>query len=96
MLTKIEHFPIPLQTVFTMQMPADAKILAIVNLGEVPTLCVQLYGPDYEHGIIEKQFELHASGEEFETNHLPGYIEYIGTFSLNGGARVFHLFEIKT
>lgn len=94
MLIKIAQYEIPLLSEFTLQMPADALILSILNLGEVPTLCVQLYGPDYDHGIINRSFELQGSDQEFDNTHLPGYKKYIGSFSLSGGARVFHLFEI--
>lgn len=69
-------------------MPLDAKILTVQNQYEQPCIWAIV---DSHNAKEERIFSIYGTGHEHD--EING--KYIGTFQLNGGASVFHLFEEK-
>jgi hypothetical protein len=70
------------------EMPINAQILAVQNQREVPCIWA-LVNPDDEREL--RRFEIVGTGHKF--NYSVEH-KYRGTFQLNGGLFVFHVFEI--
>ena len=73
---------------FSLDIPKGSKVLTVQAQGNVPMIWVLV---DPEALTVKIPFLLLATGSE-----IPGDIRchyYIGSFQLNGGALVFHLFE---
>ena len=78
------------QDINTIRMPKNAKILSIQVQREIPCIWVMV-DPD-QPGEVRK-FEIYGTGHHIEP--INGFIrKFIGTFQLNNGLFVFHLFEI--
>lgn len=71
-----------------LRMPRDATFLCVRTVRGVPVLYA-LVDPDDKPGL-EYTFEVYATGQPFEftPNH-----DYIGTFLLDNGTFVFHVFR---
>ena len=85
----VHKFPIPIEDDFTLEIPAGAKLLHVATQHGQPCLwaCV-----DTEHEPIPYRFWLRGTGHEIAvTRHGAAYL---GTFQLEGGALVFHLFYV--
>jgi len=73
------------------KMPLDAEILCVQVQNEIPCMwAIVNIGNDLENRF----FRVVATGEILQKEYLD-VREYIGTFQLNEGALVFHLFEDK-
>jgi hypothetical protein len=71
-------------------MPKGAKVLCVQSQKEVP--CVWAVVPDTDAEVMqERTFTIYGTGHQHES--ISG--EYVGTFQLQGGALVFHVFEGK-
>lgn len=71
---------------FSIEMPRGAQILTVQLQGGRPYLWA-LVNPD---AVLEpRYFFLAPTGESF----VPPALDYIGTFQMDGGAFVAHLFE---
>lgn len=89
MTKAIWKFPIPVKDQFTLIMPEGAVALHVAMQNVAPHLWALV-----EVGAPMKPREFRVFG----TGHLIGDAvgRYVGTFQMNGGALVFHLFEEKT
>lgn len=85
---KIWKFTIPIADEFTIDMPQGAKLLDVqAQGGEQPVLWA-LVEPD--ETIQPRCFALRGTGHDATGLDEA---EYVGTFQLNRGALVFHLFD---
>lgn len=75
---------------FTLELPWKAQILCVQVQNNTPRLWVQFASGSTP--CIERYFRCVPTGVEFNDN--PNcYCDYIGTFQIDSGALVFHLFE---
>lgn len=86
----IWKFPLQYADKSTVAMPKGAKVLCVQSQREVP--CVWAIVPDINAEVTqERTFAIYGTGHEHES--IGG--EYVGTFQLQGGALVFHVFEVE-
>jgi len=86
---KIWKYPIPLDERFALKLPEDTRILCVQVQNNHPCIWA-LARPDAPK--IAYYFHLLATGQEIDDGE--GNLIYIGTFQLNNGEYVFHLFQI--
>ena len=87
----IWKFEIPLSLSFTIKMPIDAKILCIDVDQKNGCPCIwALVNP--EEAKMKRYFEIYGTGMGIYCD-MGIDRKYIGTFQLNSGALVFHVFE---
>ena len=86
-MSTIWKYAIPVADKFTLDMPKGAKIISLqVQLG-APCIWA-IVDPDLREK--EREFVVVGTGHE-----LPDYpVEFIGTFQVNNGQLVFHVFEV--
>lgn len=87
-MKKIYKFEIPVMDVFTVNMPAGAKILTVQTQFNKPVIWALV---DTEESYYGKAFQLFGTGQTIEDAEGR---RYIGTFQLDAGNFVGHLFEI--
>ncbi|MBA7614272.1 hypothetical protein ES703_21535 [subsurface metagenome] len=91
MLT-IYKYPIPIEDHFTLELPKDARILTVQIQRGTPQLWA-VVDPEAEKEI--RHFRLSGTGHPLGGSDFLKMSNYIGTFQIENGALVFHLFEIK-
>ena len=81
----IYKFPLALSGL-SVSLPAEAKLLCVQMQREQPFLWVELTpnGP-----LFERNFVIVGTGQV-----VPPNSNYIGTFQMDGGALVFHVYEV--
>ncbi len=84
----IHKYPIELQEITTLQIPADAEVLTVQTQHYRPTLWALV---DTDKPKVERIFELFTTGHEIKEGVFNR--KYIGTFQAAGGGFVGHLFE---
>lgn len=89
-MKRVFKYPIPVEDEFRLELPVEAQILTVQVQGNRPYLWA-LVDPAAPHDEI--RFRLAGTGHPIEEDIL-GH-GYIGTFQLNGGALVFHVFQIE-
>ncbi len=72
---------------FTIQMPIGARVLSVQNQHGRPQMWALV---DPENKTEPREFTFYGTGHP--TPRWPG--EFIGTFQLDGGDLVFHLFDL--
>lgn len=75
----------------TISMPKEAEILTVQMQGEFPCIWAMV-NPESEKE--DRSFEIFGTGEGIPSD-IGAERKYIGTFQLNEGQLVFHLFERK-
>ena len=83
----IYEYPIPIGDNFLIEMPIGAKILTVQTQNDVPQLWASV---DTEQFFETRYFSLFGTGHRI-SDDFNGV--YIGTFQIDGGQFVFHLFE---
>ncbi len=89
-LQVIWKFPVPVRAEPTMvAMPIGARILSVQTQRE--EICIwALVDPDEDRE--ERRFLVVATGQTFD----PTGMDYLGTVQINGGIRIFHVWEIAS
>lgn len=82
--------PITIAGLFTIELPKGAKILTAQGQHNHPQMWALV---DDKSTKETRRFLLVGTGDSIDNN--PETLDYIGTFQLNGGASIKHLFEIK-
>lgn len=83
----IFKYPIPGKSRFTLELPYGATILDCqYQEGVGPCMWALVYP---NNSPVERQFRMFGTGHDVEEEGLA----YIGTFLMNGGAYVWHVFE---
>lgn len=82
----IYKYPVNASSIFTLEMPENAKILCVQTQNNQPCIWALV---NTELPNTKRIFEVYATGEKCNIEHQI----YIGTFQLNNGSLVFHLFE---
>ena len=90
MLT-IFKYPIPIEDHFILELPKNAKILTVQTQKGIPQLWAMV---DSETEKEARHFRLNGMDHPLGDDYLR-IINYIGTFQIENGELVFHLFEIK-
>lgn len=70
----------------TLEMPRGARILDLQTQHNVPTIWALVDPTEFK---VRRTFHAVATGGEFSQAGL----SYVGTFQINGGGLVFHIFE---
>jgi hypothetical protein len=83
----IYKYPVPVTASFTLDMPRGAEVLTVqVQHGE-PVLWALV---DVAASLERREFAVHGTGHEMPE----GERRYVGTFQLEGGHFIGHLFEV--
>lgn len=80
------------ETTSTVLIPKDSKILTVQAQFSQVTIWALIN--DTEAEKEERKFQIIGTGKEGEIGHDLG--DYIGTFQMNGGMHVFHVFEVSS
>lgn len=88
-MKKIYKYQIP-SAEAAIAMPQGATILSVAAQNEVPCLWVMV---DPNQPTVEKHIRIVATGEALEDEAVTW--SFIGTFFLDSGALVFHVFEVN-
>jgi hypothetical protein len=85
----IWKFPLVVTNEFSLPLPRGAQFLSVqAQHGDPQTWW--LVDPNAPRRA--RKFRIHGTGHEV---YQPGRLTFLGTFQLEGGALVFHLFEEK-
>jgi len=84
----IWKFPLRCADKSTVVMPKGAKVLCVQTQCEEPQVWAVC---DISAEAEERTFAIYGTGHQHES--ISG--EYVGTFQLNHGGLVFHVFEVK-
>lgn len=88
-MQSVYKYPVSVHDIFTLELPEGARVLTVQAQGGAGVFLWALVDPDAP--VEERAFRLAGTGHPInETNVL----KYINTFQLQGGALVFHLFEM--
>lgn len=83
---EIFKYPVTVAFTFEVAMPAGAKVLCVQTQRGAPFIWA-LVDPDAK--LEPRRFQLYCTGQTC----LSPAQEYVGTFQMQGGSLVFHLFE---
>lgn len=83
---QIWKYPVPISDLFTITMPAGAKLLSVQSQHGEPRLWALV---DPEAPRVGRGLRVHGTGHDT----LPDLGNYVGTFQIRGGDLVFHLFD---
>jgi hypothetical protein len=83
----IWKFPLQLTNRQTIAMPPSAEVLCVQPQNGRPCLWALVH--DIDVPAYDRTFSMYVTGEIWGA--ITG--EYVGTFQLNGGELVFHIFE---
>lgn len=81
---------IPIAEKFTVAMPQNAKVLKVEEQWEKVVIWYMFHPSDYEN-MHRHEFVMGVTGHEF---NIPNDDTYVGTFMLDGGSFVGHLFHL--
>lgn len=84
----IWKYEIPMQDLFSIDVQKGAEILSLQTQRGAPNLWMLV---DDAVGREKRTFCLYGTGRP--VNHIDG--KYVGSFQLDYGALMFHLFEVK-
>lgn len=79
-------FKYGLEPVTVIDLPKDAEILTVQNQNGTPQMWVLL---DPDAPTVKRTFLIYGTGHNFDMKHY----RYEGTFQLESGVLVFHVFE---
>ena len=88
MIKKIYKYEISPDNIVTLNLPFGAELLSVQNQNEHVCLWA-LVNP--KNTVVKRYFKVFSTGESI---NLDVNYDYIGTFQLQNGSLVFHLFEI--
>jgi hypothetical protein len=87
----IWKYPLEVRDSNVIEMPYDAKILCVQTQNNIPCIWAIVNKDAY---LENRFFRIVGTGQPFQKEFLV-YRNYIGTFQLDNGSLVFHLFEDK-
>jgi hypothetical protein len=90
-MNAIFKYPIMADGSLVIALPKGAKILDVQAQHGNPFIWALV---DDEAPKEKRVFEIYGTGHPIKNITEPTAREYIGTFQLNGGSLVFHLFEL--
>jgi hypothetical protein len=92
-MTTIYKYPFKTDDEFVIEMPANARILAVQTQCEQPCMwCIV----DVSAPTAARLFRVYATGEPIQDLGQGKAAVYIGTYQLGGGVLIFHVFEVIT
>jgi hypothetical protein len=83
----IWKFPVPVSDEFPLVLPTGAQFLSVQTQGTLPQMWFLL---DPKARPTHRRFAVFGTGHVIEDLDR---LAYLGTFQMNGGSLVFHLFE---
>ncbi len=84
----IYKYKVPVQDDFELNLPAGAKLLSVQTQGNTPCMWM-LVDTEVPKKLVK--FAVRGTGHDC-TNLNDDAWKYLGTFQLNGGQLIFHLF----
>ena len=91
-MKEVWKFEIPINDYFELVMPEKAKILYVDVQKDLPCLWA-LVDPEPNHPKEKRKFRFAGTGHPITQE--PETLIHIGSFQMNGGDLIFHIFEIK-
>jgi len=92
MIKRVYKYEVPVMDVVTIQLPIGAEILTVQSQNGIPCIWALI---DPVNPYKDRTFRLAGTGHSIEVNNEVKE-NYIGTFQLENGLLVFHLFELIT
>jgi hypothetical protein len=86
----VYKYPIEFDGHFTLMLPRGANILSVQMQGSIPCIWA-LVDPDEPEAA--RTFKLYGTGHPIAA---PDTLQFVGTFQVDEGMFVFHLFEVIT
>lgn len=86
----IYKYPFQVTVEFALNLPKDAKILTVQVQGGIP--CIWVLFTKQETQETENRF-FRVIGTGYDIEYKPNSLKYIGTFQLENGSFIGHLFE---
>lgn len=86
----IHKYPVQVEDSFEVRMPAGARVIAVQVQDGDPVMWAVL---DENAFDFTRTFRVVGTGQSFDDCHL---CKHVGTFQLEGGAFVGHLFEVTS
>lgn len=88
-MMRVYKYPIPVATTFTLLIHKGARLLHVERQHDQACMWA-LVDPDAKP--VERYFRVYGTGHPIDD---ASGLTYIGTFQINGGEFVFHLFEVS-
>lgn len=92
----IHKYPVQIQNLFTIQMPAGAEVVHVALQRDEPFMWVKIDTSQplklYEFGVFGTGEDMTDTGNDYPHNNPVAHAPHLGTFLMSGGALVFHLF----
>lgn len=90
---EVWKFEIPVDDDFTLALPRGAQILHVDDQLGIPHIWALV---DPESSLENRTFRLAGTGHPIKVDlEQPCYILHLGTFKMEGGLLIFHLFETQ-
>lgn len=88
-MTVVWKYPVELVEEFSLEMPSQAELLCVQTQHGLPFLWAEV-NPETEKKT--RRFRVFGTGHPIDTDE---WVEYVGTFQLDEGHLVFHLYEVR-
>jgi len=85
-MRKIYKYPLKVEDVQMVEMPAGAVVLTVQAQGETPCLWAEV---DPKAALVCRSFVTYGTGHPMDDGPVR---HYVGTYQLRGGALVFHVY----
>lgn len=85
----IYKYPLRVDDVQDVAMPRKAKILCVQIQSKTPCIWAEV---DKKQTVVKRRFATYGTGYSLPDDSGT----YIGTYQLQGGALVFHVYELET
>lgn len=82
--------PLPQRVLMRIEMPRNSRILSVQVQHEIPQIWALV---DLTYRLVKHYFFVAETGQYVDEKVCAGST-YVGTFQLNGGDSVFHLFDL--
>jgi hypothetical protein len=92
MMCVIHKFPLEIGRT-EIPLPFSSEVLGVMVQRDIPVLYVRKPVPDGKHRTVTRVFDIITTGQAFESDE---YDRYFGTFLLDDGRFVGHVYELRT
>lgn len=89
-MQSVHKYTIPVKDYFSLNLPKGAKVLTVREQYNEPQLWALV-----EKGVSTEKRNFRLAGTGHLIEEAPDTLNYIGTFQLDGGDYIGHVFEIK-
>lgn len=92
----VHKFPVQIQNLFTLKMPAGAEVVHVDLQNRQPFMWVRIDTAQplklYEFGVFGTGEDMTDTGNDYPHNNPVAHAPHLGTFLMHDGQLVLHLF----